>query len=173
MQNVPDAELRFVELIGKMGQGWGLPYNACRVHALLYLKSNGSNLADVSSNLGLTKSQATEALNFLIDFKLAWISDNQLYNAHSDPWDALLTGLDERRRRDLPSMKLALDKCYEDTQVETGATSIEAMQMKKMVNLSDDLTAIHGQAFRLSPTILRGVISISGRAARLLGGRGR
>jgi hypothetical protein len=32
------------------------------------------------------------------------------------------------------------------------------------------MSAIHMQAFRLSPNILRGVVALSGRAARFIGG---
>jgi len=82
----------------------------------------------------------TEYLGFLIDYELAWTKDDQNYEAHDDPWEAMLKGLDQRRNRDLPEMKASLSACLENLQA---SSRNEALQVSKMIKLVDDLSAIH------------------------------
>jgi len=162
------AQREFSDLIGNLGAAWGLPADACRVHALLYLNSTPTETQAISAALDLSSETVSESLGFLIDYELAWTKDDQSYEAHDDPWEAMLKGLDQRRRRDLPEMKASLSACLGRFQA---SSKNEALQVRKMMKLVDDLSAIHAQAFRFSPKILRGVVGVSGRAARLFGGR--
>ena len=161
------AKRRFADLIGDIGDAWGLPRAACRVHALLYLNASKTSITDLISLLDLTNDEAVTALSFLRNYELAWTEDDISYRAHLDPWDAMLKGLDQRRGRDLPSMKSSLIHLHKAMSVQGAA---EVKQVEKMIDLVNDLSAIHTQAFRMSPRFLRGMIGLSGRAARIFGG---
>lgn len=160
----------FAELIGSIGAAWGLPQSVCQVHALLYLKASPVSVNDMTSSLGLSVDEVEEALSFLVDYEMAWARGGHAYEAHLDPWEAMLKGLDQRRGRDLPVMKDALVSLRARLAKQTAS---EAAQVDKMITLVDDLSAIHTQAFRVSPRLLRGVVGLSGRAARFLEGRGK
>lgn len=164
------AKCQFADLIGEIGDAWGLPKTACRVHALIYLNGTQTSVSEIQTVLELDEAEVETVLSFLRDYELAWTKDNVSYRAHLDPWDAMLKGLDQRRGRDLPAMKSSLDE-IEKSLSATGAK--EAAQVEKMISLVNDLSAIHTQAFRMSPRFLRGMIGISGRAARFLGGNNR
>lgn len=160
---------KFIDAFGELGAAWGLPVNACRLHAFLYLNPAGVDRAAMFKALSISEQELSTALLFLRDYKLAWTKDGDIYQAHDDPWEALLTGLAERRARDLPAMQALFVKCRHDAARAGGPAA--AAQMSKMVDLIGDLSAIHAQAFRLPPRLLRGVVNLSGRAARLFGGR--
>ena len=145
----------------------GLPRHACRLHAYLYLKAVPTKPSDAQNILDLQVPDIDTALAFLTDYKLAWSHDGVHYQTHLDPWEAMMNGLDQRRGRDLPIMKSTLADLYNQL---TPLAGIEARQIEKMIKLVDDLSAIHAQAFRASPRFLRGVIGLSGRAARFIGG---
>jgi hypothetical protein len=113
----------------------------------------------------------SSALAFLRDYKLAWTEDEDVFSAHDDPWDALLTGLAQRRARDLPAMQATLMKCRGEAVLAGGNAAGEVLQIDKMIGLVSDLSAIHAQTFRLPARFLRGMIGLSGRAARLFGNR--
>ena len=165
---VDTARRAFSDLIGEIGAAWGLPEDACRVHALLYVRASGMSLADIGSALDLTNEAVSAAMAFLQDYELAWSPRDTIFEAHADPWEALMKGLDQRRGRDLPTMRKSLEDCRGTLGAAAGR---EAEQISKMIDLVDDLSAIHAQAFRVSPRLLRGVVGMSGRAARLLGGK--
>ena len=171
MSSATAPAARFIDAIGALGAAWGLPRDACRLHALLYLAQSGIDRAGMVSVLNLSEEEVAVALSFLEEYKLAWTLGDGLYKAHDDPWDALSVGLGERRARDLPAMRATLLRCREDMSATGGSAASPAAQIDKMINLVGDLSAIHAQAFRLPPRLLRGMIDISGRAARLFGGR--
>lgn len=166
----PPAE-RFVNAIGELGAAWGLPRDACRLHALLYLNQAGIARAGMANALNLSEAETAVALSFLTEYNLAWTVEDDLYKAHDDPWTALSVGLRERRARDLPAMRATLLGCRADISVEGTSAAAEAAQIDKMISLVDDLSAIHTRAFSLPPRLLRGVINLSGRAARWFGSR--
>ena len=162
-----EGKRQFSDLIGEIGAAWGLPQDACRVHALLYLSTDGLNCRQIGEVLALQDADVANALDFLQDYELAWSSPNGVFKSHQDPWEALMKGLDQRRRRDLPAMRDSLLACRKELMRDAAN---EAGQIDKMIRLVDDMSAIHMQAFRLSPNILRGVVAVSGRAARFFGG---
>jgi DNA-binding transcriptional regulator GbsR (MarR family) len=156
----------FSDIFGDLGFAWGMPRDACRVHALIYVIASPVSVGDIGEVLDLSKDDVVQAIHFLTDFDLAWTLNGTTYSVHLDPWEALLTGLDNRRARDLPAMRQSLSAA---SQSLAGNTTSVA-QVDKMIGLVDDMSAIHAQAFRLSPKLLRGMIGFSGRAARMLGG---
>lgn len=157
------AKRAFSDLFGEIGAAWGLPQDACRVHALLYVNTAGTPRSDIGPCLDLTDEAVAAALGFLQQYELAWCRREDIYNAHSDPWDALMKGLDKRRSLDLPVMRKSLESCLPGLGAEGRK---EAEQISKMIRLVDDLTAVHAQTARVSPQILRGVFGLTGRAAR-------
>jgi len=150
-----------------MGSAWGLPQDACRLHALIYVNSAALSLQTICEVLDISETAAMEAIQFLTDYDLLWATNEDTYAVHGDPWEALLTGLDNRRARDLPAMRTSLDDCREKLTEDRAA----AGQISKMLDLVDDMAAIHAQTFRLSPRLLRSMVGFSGRAARMFGGK--
>lgn len=167
MTQTTDAAGAFAEVFASLGAAWGLPEAACRLHAFAFVHGRPISPADLADGAGLTPTEAGEALGFLEEYELAWRDARGLVRVHDDPWDALLKGLDQRRARDLPDVRAALV----DAKRGAAPGTVEARQIGKLVALIDDLTAVHAQAFRLPSSVLRGALGVSGRAARLLGGR--
>ncbi len=162
------AKRNFSDLIGRVGAAWGLPEEACRVHALLYVNTGGTTRRNIGIILDLTEDAAAIALDFLQDDELAWAEQEDVFIAHLDPWEALMKGLDQRRSRDLPSMRKSLESCRESFGPEAHR---EYGQINKLINLVDDLSAIHAQAFKFPPRFLHSLVSVSGRSARFFGGK--
>ena len=168
-QESNSAKRHFSDLFGDIGSAWGLPKDACRVHALIYVNSAAMSLQTICEVLELSKTVAIEAINFLTEYDLAWSIDEDTYGVHGDPWEALMTGLDKRRGQDLPAMRASLDNCRK----EFSANIAGAGQVGKLIDLIDDMSAIHAQTFRLSPRVLRTMVGFSGRAARMFAGNRR
>jgi DNA-binding transcriptional regulator GbsR (MarR family) len=162
---------KFVDAFGELGAAWGLPRDACRVHALLYLSPGGCGRGHIAEALELSPADVSGALSFLCDYQLAWTQDEDVFSAHDDPWDALLTGLAQRRARDLPAMRATLMACREEAAITGNGAAFEVAQINKMIDLVSDLSALHAQAFRFPSRFLRGMIGLSGRAARLFSNR--
>jgi DNA-binding transcriptional regulator GbsR (MarR family) len=171
MQSLSRPARRFVDAFGQLGEAWGLPSSACRLHAYIFLSPSGVDRAHMAEALSLSEGELAQALSFLCDYKLVWCISDNVYKAHEDPWDALSVGLNQRRARDLPGMRAMFVSCRQDMAAAGECESSSASQIEKIIGLVDNLSAIHAGAFRLPPRVLRGMIGLSGRAARLLGNR--
>ncbi len=158
----------FVDLFGEIGPRWGLPAQACRAHAFLYVQARPCSEPDIAAALGLDESALKEALAFLIDHRMIATAGPGLWRTSTDPWHALFDGLEARRQRELPPALARLRQCQTQARTEGGASRLAALQIAKMLRLVEDLAAIDQQAQRFSPQTLRGLLTMSGRAARFM-----
>lgn len=161
------AVARFVDYFGALGQRWGLPAEACRVHAYLYLVARPVPESDLAAALRLDAAAFRDALAFLIEYRMVDRQAPASWRTDGDPWDMLLRGLEQRRQRELPAALSTLRDCHREALAEKAAGRSVAGQIGKVLELVEDLAALDAQAQRLSPRLLRGLVGISGRAARL------
>lgn len=165
---VTPAMRQFIDYFGELGPRWGLPAEACRVHAYLYLVATPAQEEDIAAALQLEAKPLRDALAFLVEYRMLDRLESASWRTSGDPWDMLLRGLEERRLRELPAAIATLRKCHRDAVTEpTGGRSV-AQQISKMLELVEDISAIDTQAQRLSPRLLRGLVGVSGRAARFM-----
>jgi DNA-binding transcriptional regulator GbsR (MarR family) len=66
-----DAQLTFIEEMGRLMVGWGLPRTTGRVYGYLLLQRGPATLDDMAVNLGIAKSGASVASRQLAQLGLA------------------------------------------------------------------------------------------------------
>ncbi len=165
---LPDAMLDFVEYFAELGPRWGLSGATCRVHALLYLAGGPVGEQEIEAALGLAPDERAAALQDLADWKMVRPTDDGRWDAGGDPWELMLAGLEQRRRRELePAMEL-LTRCESEARGDGRTPTEVARRIADMRTLVEDLAAIDLQARRLSPRRMRQMIGLGGRAARVL-----
>jgi DNA-binding transcriptional regulator GbsR (MarR family) len=172
---VTPATQRFVDYFGELGPRWGLQREACRVHALLYLLGRASSEAEIGSALGLEAAACAEALAYLEVYRMVERATDGLWRTGGDPWDMLVSGLEERRRREIGPALATLRACRQAALDDTANDRAVSLRIGKLLALVEDLAALDNQTRRLPPQLLRGLVGLSGRAARLfdraLGGK--
>ena len=166
--NLSPAFRRFVDYFGELGARWGLPAEACRVHAFLYLVPGPSSETDLTSALDLDDAALAEATAFLVDYQLVRRVGASGWQTSGDPWDMLARGLEQRRRRELPPALSTLRDCHSDAVSDDQIDPRSVRQIAKMLELFEDLAAIDSRTRNLSPHLLRGLVGLSGRASRFL-----
>jgi DNA-binding transcriptional regulator GbsR (MarR family) len=165
---LPRVMGRVVEFLGHLGSRWGLPAEACRVHGYLYLVARPTTEVELGDALDLSDAVLDEALVWLADYRLAERAHPDAWRTDSDPWDLMLRALEERQRRELgPALDL-LRECHQAALAERGQRRPVALQIGKLLELVEDLAAINTQAQRLSPTTLRQMVRLGGRATRFI-----
>jgi DNA-binding transcriptional regulator GbsR (MarR family) len=160
------ARERLLAWLAEIGPRWGLPADACRVHGYLYLAGRAASAAELSDRLGLSEAAVAKALAWLNESDLVEQEKPSFWHTHSDPWVLLTTALEHRRAQEL---KPALD-VLRASRRDAAGDPVLAGQIGKLLDLVEDIAAIDGQARRLSPAMLRGLLGAGGRLARLLGG---
>lgn len=164
---LPPPMRRFIDYLGELGPRWGLPACACRVHGYLYAIARPATEPDLRGALDLKGPELAEALAWLGDFRLA-TSANGAWRTNTDPWELLLRGLEERRRREIDPALDLLRGCQRDMAATDADGKMARAQIAKMIALVEDLAAIDVQARRLSPQTLRRLVGLGGRVGRLI-----
>jgi DNA-binding transcriptional regulator GbsR (MarR family) len=65
------AQITFIEDMGQMMVGWGIPRTTGRIYAYLLLKRDPATLDDIAAELGIAKSGASVASRRLVQLGLA------------------------------------------------------------------------------------------------------
>ena len=162
------AVRRFVDYFGELGPRWGLPANACRVHAYLYVKAKPVDEKSLASVLHMDAPTLADAMEFLSEYRMVSKTPPSTWQVSGDPWEMLIAGLNERRQRELPDALATLQQCRVDAIAGPTSDRVAANQISKMLQLVESLGALDSQVRRLPPSLLRGIVSISGRAARIM-----
>jgi DNA-binding transcriptional regulator GbsR (MarR family) len=161
------AGRRFVDYFGELGARWGLPSDACRIHAYLYTVAEPVSESSIAHALEYEPAQVADALAFLLDYRMAQRT-GQGWRTSDDPWAMLAGGLEERRRRELAPALAILGACHREALSDGQTDPAAVRQMGKMLALAESLAALDAQVQRLSPQVLRGLVDVSGRAARFM-----
>jgi hypothetical protein len=159
------AARRFVDYFGELGSRWGLPAEACRVHAFLYLVGSPADQARICAAIDSSQQAVDEAIAFLLDYRMIHVAGPAAWATGDDPWEMLTGGLAERRRREIEPGLATLRECHRlASQGDRGV----ALRIGKLLTLAEDLASLELQTRRVSPQVLRGLLGLSSRAARLL-----
>ncbi|HYJ30695.1 MAG TPA: hypothetical protein VEW25_10185 [Allosphingosinicella sp.] len=159
------AQKRLIAWLGELGERWGLPPNACRVHGHLYFNAAPASAAELAEALGMSRAEIREALAWLGEQALVHEAPPSQWRTSADPWALVTTAFEHRRARELPPALEVLRSSRRDA----AGDPVLARQIGRLLDLVEDLAAIDAQARRLSPATLRSLLGIGGRVARLIG----
>lgn len=163
------AATSIVEWLAEVGARWGLPAEACRVHGLLFLLARPLPTSAIIEELTIPAALAEDALEWLRSERLVDGSANGWTTA-SDPWALVMHSLQRRQQQELASALTILEPWRRPESTES---PIVARQAKALLGLVDDIAAINAGTRGISPHLMRGLIGLGGRAARLVGKGGR
>ena len=157
---------RFVDYFAELGPRWGLPADACRVHAFLYAKSKPTPASTLKTVLRMNEGTIAEAIGFLREYRMVAEGPAAHWRTNQDPWAMLVAGLEERTKRELPHALSTLRQCHEEAISDAGTDSVAVEQIGRMVDLVRDLESLDARLRLLSPGLKRRIVGVSGRAAR-------
>ncbi len=167
------AAMRIVAWLGEVGPRWGLPENACRVHAMLYLAAKPMPATAFPDLLGLDVDETSEALDWLEAHRLVEASPAG-WRTGVDPWALMLQTLETRRTHELEQARTVIDQWRRE---RSGEDPLVSRQAARLFDLVEDIAAIDAGTRGLSASTTRRLIGLGGRAARLfgtgIGARGR
>lgn len=161
---------RMVDYVGGVGARWGLSEQGCRVHAYLFLSGQPASAAEIAIALSMRVEIAEEAIVFLRDYGLVTEHADKRWSTGDDPWEMLVAGLSRRRGQEVGPALATLRECHREACPQDPAL---AARIAKLLTLAEDIAAVDAQASRISPRLMRSVLGLSSRAARLLNGRAR
>lgn len=157
--------MQIVTWLGEVGQRWGLPEIACRIHAVLYLTAKPMPPSAFPELLGLSAADTAEALD--------WLEVNGLIEAGPsgwrtgvDPWVLMMQTLETRRAQEVGQARTVIDQWRRERHRQDPLVSRQA---ERLFALVEDIAAIDAGTRGLSASTTRRLIGLGGRAARLFG----
>jgi len=163
------ARTRLIAWLAELGPRWGLPAEACRVHGHLYLTAMPASPDELARAVGLDEATVEAALAWLAGQELVQEVEPSRWRTGLDPWELVTRSLEQRRARELGP---ALETLRAGRREAAGEPVLER-QIRRLLDLVEDIAAIDRQAARLSPATLRALLGVGGRISRFMGGGGR
>lgn len=144
---LPPLIQQFVLHFGEMGGRWGVNRTVGQIYALLFLSDRPLNAEDISSALGISRSNVSMGIKELESWRLVrkrhLPGDRREYlEAPDDIWQILRTLAEERRKREIdPTLSM-----LRDVLLETPGTPQERHAQAKMRQMHDLIELLTGWA---------------------------
>ncbi|QDZ07423.1 hypothetical protein FPZ24_07965 [Sphingomonas panacisoli] len=158
------AAMQIVDWLGEVGPRWGLPADACRVHACLFLIDRPAAEPEIGEALRLTSDRTREALDWL---RSQGQAERQVggWRTGTDPWLLMLKSLETRRAQELAAARPVIDRWQREGGTDNTVVRRQAGQLFALV---EDIAAIDAGSRFISATTARRLIGLGGRTARFL-----
>ncbi len=159
-----------IDYFAELGPRWGLEPNTCAVHALLYLTRSKLSHEEIADYLELDAATSKAAMDDLVEWRMAELSDDGCVYTDGEPWDLLSAGLEERRRREIGPALAAIGGAAA-TSATDGTPRMTAVRIHQLHELLQDLSAISGRMDKLPSNTMKHAIRLGGQMSKLFSGK--
>lgn len=160
-----------IEYFEALGPRWGLAPKTCALHALLFLTRTKLNCAEISRYLELNDEASKTAIDDLVEWRMAELSDDGYVYTDGEPWDLLFAGMEERRRREIAPALEAIGGAVESAN-DDGTPRMTKLRINQLHELLRDLSEISGRVDKLPPNMMKHVVRFGGQVSKIFNRRG-
>ena len=173
--DIPEAEA-FILHWGEMGTHWGVNRSVSQVHALLYLNDRPVHAEAICDELGLARSNVSNALKELQGYgiiKRTHVSGDRRdhFTADTDLWDMLMKIAVERKKREIDPTIAVLGDLAAKLEGRKDVPLHVRERIGRMHEFLGTLTRWYDDVRRLPKSTLVTLMSLGGKVARLIPGR--
>jgi DNA-binding transcriptional regulator GbsR (MarR family) len=175
--SLPPAIERFVLHWGEMGAVWGVNRSVGQIHALLYLSDKPLTADDVTSALGLARSNVSTSLKELQTWNLIRrvhvMGDRRdHFEAEADLWEMVTRIAEGRKARELDPTLEMLRVCEQEANADRFLSATAKQRIAAMRGFVEMVETWSSDIRRLPRGKLQGLIRLGGAIARFLPNRG-
>ncbi|WOE75293.1 GbsR/MarR family transcriptional regulator [Alterisphingorhabdus coralli] len=144
--SLPPAVRQFVLHWGEMGGQWGVNRTVAQIHALLYLAERPMHAEEISDQLAIARSNASNSLKELMGWKLIRrvpiMGDRRdHFTAELDLWQMMTRIAEGRKQREIDPAVAALSICREEA---ANDPRISAAARERIESMHDFVTTMDG-----------------------------
>jgi DNA-binding transcriptional regulator GbsR (MarR family) len=174
-QLTPVAE-KFILHWGEMGSKWGVNRTVAQIHALLFYVGMPMAADDISTTLGVARSNVSNSLKELQNWNLIRIvhlmgDRRDHFETSSDVWALFRTVVSERKQREFDPTITLLRECVADTAFSSEDKSSQ-LRVKESLALMETLSIWADEMLRLEPSTLLKVMKLGAKIQGLVRGSG-
>ncbi len=164
---------RFILHWGEMGSRWGVNRTVAQIHALLYLAPGPLPADEIAETLNVARSNVSTSLKELQSWGLVNIahvmSDRRdHFAARSDPWDMLVTIMEQRKRRELEPTLNFLRECARELESDRETPREAKLRIENMADFLTTLTTWFDQMLTLPKASVMTLMKLGAKIANFV-----
>jgi DNA-binding transcriptional regulator GbsR (MarR family) len=161
---------RFVLHWGEMGARWGVNRTVAQIHALLYLAPGPLPADEIAETLSVARSNVSNSLKELQGWGLVNVSHvmndrRDHFMARSDPWDMLITIMEQRKRREIEPTLHVLRECVRELEKDRETPKEAKARIENMLGFLTNVTTWFDQMMMLPRATLTALMKLGGKIA--------
>jgi DNA-binding transcriptional regulator GbsR (MarR family) len=164
------VQKKFIVHWGEMGPRWGVNRTEAQIHALLYITARPLTAEEITTTLGVARSNVSTSLRDLQGWGIIKVSHElgdrrDHFESVADVWEMVRIIGEERKRRELDPTLAMLRECV--AEVGQGDPSTR-QRLSAMLELFEAADAAYQATRSVSTDDLRRLVNLRGRAQKLL-----
>lgn len=172
MQLTPVME-KFIVHWGEMGTRWGVNRTVAQIHALLYLSPEPLDAEEISSILGVARSNVSNSLKELMSWGLAKVvhvmgDRRDHFVTMADVWDIFDKIMEERKKREINPTLALLRECELEAADDADLPGVSKKRITDMKNFLETLTDWHDQMQKIPRATLIKMMKLGSKITRFL-----
>ena len=173
MEDLGPATTKFILHWGEMGTRWGVNRTVAQIHALLYISPRPLNAEEVSSSLGVSRSNVSTSLRELQRWGIVRIAHvlgdrRDYFESPQDTWEMIKLILEERKRREVDPTLQVLEACLAECGTTPSADDRVRERLENMHALFQTMDSWYREVMSLSDKDLKRLLGMSRQVRKLL-----
>jgi DNA-binding transcriptional regulator GbsR (MarR family) len=172
MELKPVAE-RFVLHWGEMGSRWGVNRTVAQIHALLYLAGRPMDAEEITTTLGVARSNVSNSLKELQAWNLARLihlkgDRRDHYEVSStDVWELFKLIVAERRQREIDPTITTLRECLQNPEFDREDEGTRR-RITETLEFIEIMNTIADELLRMRPEVLMKTLGIGAKISKAI-----
>jgi len=164
------VQKKFIVHWGEMGPRWGVNRTEAQIHALLYITARPLTAEEITTTLGVARSNVSTSLRDLQGWGIIRVSHElgdrrDHFESVADVWEMVRIIGEERKRRELdPTLAMLRESVAEVGQGDPSTRQ----RLSAMLELFEAADAAYQATRGVSTSDLRRLVALRGRAQKLL-----
>jgi DNA-binding transcriptional regulator GbsR (MarR family) len=164
---------RFILHWGEMGTRWGVNRTVAQIHALLYLAPGPLPADEIAETLDVARSNVSTSLKELQSWGLVSVahvmSDRRdHFAARTDPWEMLVTIMQQRQRRELEPTLHVLRGCVQELSKERDTPKEARARIENMLGFLTNVTTWFEQMLALPKSTVLTLMKLGAKVANFV-----
>ena len=172
MNSLSAVQQKFVLHWGEMGARWGINRTVAQIHALLFIAPKPLHAEDISSLLGVARSNVSTSIKELQNWGIIRIvhvlgDRRDFFEATQDVWEMFRVVLDERKKREIDPTLALLRECVAES--EKTKDTITQARLSEMRDFFEVTSNWYSQITQLPTTAIQKFMKMGDRIRKLIG----
>lgn len=166
---------KFILHWGEMGTRWGINRTVAQVHALLYISREPLHAEEVTTLLGVARSNVSNSLKELQGWGIIRVvhvmgDRRDHFESVKDVWDLFRQVLDERKKREIDPTVALLRDCVAEAERAGASERYSSQKLSELLDFFEKTTAWYEQIRRMPTSAVVKLVGLGDKLRKMLGG---